>query len=252
MPNMLKSNLVPIFISTCALILVTLIGLIPVYQKAGSQPEQATGQADNAALVQRVEALERAAGETAVEPAEIPVNASNGRLRQEIDLINRGLANQTGRVSGIKKRLEGVVDEGGQLMPSKRVMDEIALVKRALVNLTKRINSVDDQLESLQTAAVDIDRLQQQMANADRAFIRLSGSLREEKQRGNQMADAMAKDKRHTGALSALLNEEKRRRDQMVVALGKIQKNQSDMAIDYADMKGLREVLKGILQSLPE
>lgn len=252
MSALLKNNFLPILISAGALVLVTIVGLIPIYQQADPQASQNPETDAMAALIERIEALEGNAAKPDSVMADIPANAGNARLRQEIDLINKGLANQTGRVSRIKKRLETVVDEQGQAIPSSRAMDEIALIKRALVNLTKRLNKVGEQLDSLQTASTDIGRLQQQMANADRAFIRLAAASREQKQQAEAIAESLAEQKRHAGAIAALLREEKRRRDAMAVVLADVQKSQGDAAQDYADMKRLREVLSGILQTLPE
>ena len=247
-----KNNRLPILVTAGALILVIIIGWIPVSQQNDTESTPASGSDETASLLQRIEALEAAAGQTGAGSPEIPENADNGRLRQEIDLINRGLANQTGRVSRIKKQLEAVVDDGGQAIPSARAMDEIALIKRALVNLTKRLNAMDDQFASLTDAAADIDRLQQQMANADRAFIRLAGAAREGKKQRDQISDSQALEERHLASLAALLREEKQRRDELTLLLGDIQKAQSEVAEDYADMRRLKQVLHGILETLPE
>ncbi len=173
MSNLLKDNRLPIGISVAALVVVTIIGLVPVLQS--NDREVATDVADVTVLEERLAALE--AGATDLNPAtDIPENASNARLRQEIDLLTRGLGNQTGRVSRLKASLEGVVDEGGNPIPSSRVRAELDLASRGLANLTRRINELSDRMDALDTAAADIARLQQQMALADQAFARLAAA----------------------------------------------------------------------------
>ncbi|MEL6640516.1 MAG: hypothetical protein AAFP98_04255 [Pseudomonadota bacterium] len=178
MSQVLKDNRLPLLISAGALAIAVYIGFIPVRQSAGGTSAETVALVDIGALEDRIAALEAAPAPEAAVPAaaavEIPEGADNARLRQEIDLIVRGLANQTGRVSRLKATVEGFTNDAGQIEPSARVMDEIALAKRGLSNLTRRINDLSNKLDALDTAAADITRLQQQMANVDRAFSRLA------------------------------------------------------------------------------
>lgn len=176
MSDMLKDNRLPLGISAAALALATIIGIVPYLQdddSGSNTSSQSTG--DIAALEARISALEANASETgSAATNSIPEGADNARLRQEIDLIVRGLSNQTGRVSRLKDVVEGITDDNGQLLPAPLVLDEIALAKRGLVNLTRRINDLSDRMDALDTAAADIARLQQQMAIVDRAFARVA------------------------------------------------------------------------------
>jgi len=194
MSNMLKDNRLPIGISVVALVVATMIGLVPVMQDRARETQ--TSDAGSAALEARIEAIEAAASAPTAAPvaaaADIPANATNARLRQEIDLITRGLANQTGRVSRLKSTVEGIVDENGQLMTPQRVNDEIALAKRGLSNLTRRINELNDQMAALETAAADIDRLEQQMSIANRAFARMKAAETEAAEDREQMRQLLS------------------------------------------------------------
>ena len=173
MLDLMKENRLPIGISVGALALATYFGLLPVMQN--STDTSSAASTDIAALEDRINALEaNATGPVASN--DIPEGADNARLRQEIDLIVRGLSNQTGRVSRLRDVVEGITDEGGQLIPSALVLDEIALAKRGLANLTRRINELTDRMDALDTAAADITRLQQQMALVDRALARVAAN----------------------------------------------------------------------------
>ncbi|WP_342075016.1 hypothetical protein [Yoonia sp. SS1-5] len=175
MSNAFKDNRLPLVVSAVALAVATVIGIVPVVQDNRRADDRAVALVDVSSLEERVASLENAPPpEVGSSIADIPENAGNARLRQEIDLITRGLANQTGRVSRLKTTVEGIVDENGALVPSPLVSDEIALAKRGLANLTRRINALEDRFDALETAAADITRLQQQMANVDRAFMRLA------------------------------------------------------------------------------
>lgn len=175
MSQILKDNRLPLLISAGALAVAIYIGFIPVRQNASGPTAETLALVDLGALEDRIAALETAPTTEGAAPA-IPEGADNARLRQEIDLIVRGLANQTGRVSRLKATVEGFTNEAGQIEPNARVMDEIALAKRGLSNLTRRINDLSNQLDALETAAADITRLQQQMENVDRAFSRLAAN----------------------------------------------------------------------------
>jgi chromosome segregation ATPase len=172
MSNLWKDHRLPLVISGVALLIATLIGLVPLYQDDGNASPQLAN--DLSTIEDRLAALEREVGTTS--STEIPPNADNQRLRQEIDLITRGLGNQTGRVSRLKDAVEGIVDANGQVIAPQRVLDEIALAKRGLSNLTRRINNLAQRLDTLDTASADIARLQQQMVNVDRAMGRLAAS----------------------------------------------------------------------------
>ena len=182
MLDLLKNNRLPVIVSVVALILATYLGFIPIRQNASTSASASV--AEITALKDRISALEAASEGQAPAVASIPAGADNARLRQEIDLITRGLGNQTGRVSRIKKVVEGITDDAGRALPAATTLDEIALAKRGLVNLTRRINALSDRMDALDTAADDIVRLQQQMAIVDRAFARVaakSNAAREER-----------------------------------------------------------------------
>lgn len=169
MSNAWKDHRLPLVISIAALIIATFIGLVPVMQNRERAAPQAS--TDFSSIEDRIAALETTEPATV---ANIPPNADNARLRQEIDLITRGLGNQTGRISRLKSVVDGIVDPNGQVIAPTRVMDEIALAKRGLSNLTRRINAIEDRLDALDSAAADIARLQQQMAIVDTAMGRLA------------------------------------------------------------------------------
>lgn len=191
MSKLLKDNRLPIAISGTALLVATIIGIVPVVQNSRGDTE--ADARTIAALQDRLAALENGNGAPAAGAAsDIPENAGNARLRQEIDLITKGLANQTGRVSRLKSSVEGIVDDSGALIPSTRVMDEIALAKRGLANLTRRINALEDRMEMLDSAAGDIARLQQQMANVDQAFLRISKNARDAKAERENLAATLS------------------------------------------------------------
>ncbi|MEP1538802.1 MAG: hypothetical protein ABJQ34_09200 [Paracoccaceae bacterium] len=173
MSDLLKDNRLPLGISAAALALATLIGIIPILEDNDNVSDTGSQSSnDIAALEERINALEASGLGTDA----IPEGVENARLRQEIDLIVRGLGNQTGRVSRLKGVVEGITDDNGQLVPAALVLDEIALAKRGLSNLTRRINEVTDRMDALDTAAADIARLQQQMAIVNRAFGRVAAN----------------------------------------------------------------------------
>ncbi|MEP1699424.1 MAG: hypothetical protein ABJJ69_23075 [Paracoccaceae bacterium] len=173
MSDLLKDNRLPLGISAAALALATLIGIIPILEDNDSVSDTGSqSSSDIAALEERINALEASGLGTDA----IAEGVENPRLRQEIDLIVRGLGNQTGRVSRLKSVVEGITDDNGQLVPAALVLDEIALAKRGLSNLTRRINEVADRMDALDTAAADIARLQQQMAIVNRAFGRVTAN----------------------------------------------------------------------------
>lgn len=173
MSDLLKDNRLPLGISAAALVLATIIGLVPILEDNDNGADTGSQAAnDIAALEERINALE-ASGSVA---SDVPEGADNARLRQEIDLIVRGLSNQTGRVSRLKDVVEGITDDRGQPVPAALVLDEIALAKRGLANLTRRVNELTDRMDALDTAAADIARLQQQMAIVDRAFARVAAN----------------------------------------------------------------------------
>ncbi|WP_341367671.1 hypothetical protein [Yoonia sp. BS5-3] len=170
MSDVLKDNRLPLGISAAALIVATYIGFVPLMQRDRS--DNSAPAQEIAGLQDRISALE--ANATGPASNDMPEGADNARLRQEIDLIVRGLGNQTGRISRLQDAVEGITTENGQIAPSTLVMDEIALAKRGLVNLTGRINALSERMDALDTAAADIARLQQQMGNVDRALARLA------------------------------------------------------------------------------
>lgn len=182
MSQVLKDNRLPLLISAVALAVAVYIGFVPLRQSQSNTSEP-VALVSLSSLNDRIAALEAAPAAVPIPAAtqapDIPEGADNARLRQEIDLIVRGLSNQTGRVSRLKATVEGITDDNGQLLAPARVMDEIALAKRGLANLTRRINELSSQMDALDTAAADITRLQQQMANVDRAFARLARNANE-------------------------------------------------------------------------
>ena len=193
MSNMLKDNRLPLAVSAVALASATYIGFVPLFQKSAQSADTGvSGSSGIDAFEERLAALETGLVEnTGSAAADIPEGADNARLRQEIDLITRGLANQTGRISRLKGVVEGITDDSGQIVPARRVMDEVALAKRGLVNLTTRVNALSDRLENLDTAAADITRLQHQMANVDRAFARLAANANAAREERSALSEAI-------------------------------------------------------------
>lgn len=139
-----------------------------------SQPSAEADLPDFGAFEERLAALEAAvANEGTAQDPEIP------RLRQEIGFINKGLLNQTGRVSRLIDRVDAAVTPDGTPIISERLRSELTLINRGLANLTRRINELDDRLDGLDSAATDIARLQMQMSNVDTAFLKVSGKIRQ-------------------------------------------------------------------------
>gem|GEM_PF-5033082 len=137
----LKEQRLPIIITAFALLLALLVGLVPVLN-ADNEPSadrQSGDKAELAALDARLTALEAAAtdGNGAISPA----------LRAELDLISKGLLNQTGRISRLKKGIAAPDDDGGTMEPALR--EELDLIAKGLLNQTGRVSALKKQVQSL-------------------------------------------------------------------------------------------------------
>ena len=185
MQKVVAENRLPIIVSCAALAIAVIVGLIPVWQQnqreaAPAAPAGTVALVDLAALDERIKALEESAATAATEAPEepAPVEEPAGMdpaLRAELDLIVKGLVNQTGRVSRLQDEVAALTAASGEV--PQLVTDEISLAKRGLVNLTRRINEMDDGIEPLASAPKDIDRLNVQMSNVERAVTRLNLKL---------------------------------------------------------------------------
>lgn len=195
MQKVVADNKLPIIVSLTALVIAVFVGLVPVWQQnqreAARAPSSGTvALVDLEGLSDRIAALEAAAA-AAPQPAQTAPQEMDPALRAEIDLIVKGLVNQTGRVSRLQDAVESLQAVSGQVPPV--VSDEISLAKRGLVNLTRRINTMQDRLEPLAPMPASVDRLGVQMSNVERAVTRLNLKLKEVREA--PAADPMAVDR---------------------------------------------------------
>ncbi len=143
MGDFLKQQRVPLFITAMALLLALAVGLVPVLKSGNDQTtNQQASRATIAALEARIAALESAStglGDGAISPV----------LRAELDLIAKGLLNQTGRVSRLKKQVETVESEGDTMDPALRA--ELDLIAKGLLNQTGRVSRLKKRVETVES-----------------------------------------------------------------------------------------------------
>jgi len=166
----LKEQRLPIIITAFALLLALLVGLVPVLN-ADNEPSadrQSGDKAELAALDARLTALEAAAtdGNGAISPA----------LRAELDLISKGLLNQTGRISRLKKGIAAPDDDGGTMEPALR--EELDLIAKGLLNQTGRVSALKKQVQSLSALPGQLKRIDLEVINLTKAVGNLHQRFR--------------------------------------------------------------------------
>ncbi len=163
----IKKHMLPLAVTGGALALAVVVGLVPVLSSSGDG-DPALYPADAvAALEARIAALESAG------PAEAGTSELDPRLRQEIDLIVKGLVNQTGRISGLKAQLEPVTAWLDAYGGPTRLDQDLALINKALLNQTRRVSGLKAELAAVNawSAAGGPDRLAQELALINKALL---------------------------------------------------------------------------------
>lgn len=166
----LKEQRLPIIITAFALLLAVSVGLVPVLN-AVDEPatdQQSGDKAELTALDARLTALEAAAtdGNGAISPA----------LRAELDLISKGLLNQTGRISRLKKEIAAPDDDGGTMEPALR--EELDLIAKGLLNQTGRVSALKKQVQSLSALPGQLKRIDLEVVNLTKAVSNLHQRFR--------------------------------------------------------------------------
>lgn len=200
----LKEQRLPIIITVLALLLAVSVGLVPVLnsENESAAVQQVDRQAELAVLDERLTALETAAtdGGGTVGPAlraELDLIAKGllnqtGRvsklkkltaplagdslsmspaLRAELDLIAKGLLNQTGRVSKLKKLTAPLAD--GSLSMSPALRAELDLIAKGLLNQTSRVSKLKKNVSALMPLPEQLDRIDLQVINLSKAVGQL-------------------------------------------------------------------------------
>jgi len=134
----LKEQRLPLIISALALLLAISIGLVPVLNAENEQTavRQSGSEDELAALNERLAALESAALNSGGE--------ISPTLRAELDLIGKGLLNQTGRVSRLKKQIATPAGGSDGISPALRA--ELDLIGKGLLNQTGRVSRLKKQI----------------------------------------------------------------------------------------------------------
>lgn len=164
----------PIAVTVGALLIAMVFGVMPARENA-TKAETRAAQASTekvADLEARIAALE-----AALTPAEGEENAAPP-TRDEINLIVKGLVNQTGRVSRLQDQVEGIIGGDIASAPDPRVEVEFGLAKRALVNLTRRINGMKDIVETTEALPRDVDQLSLRISNVESAVTQIHRRVR--------------------------------------------------------------------------
>lgn len=161
----LKEQRLPIIITVLALLLAVSVGLVPVLNSENESVavQQVDRQAELAMLDERLTALETAAtdGGGTVGPA----------LRAELDLIAKGLLNQTGRVSKLKKLTAPLADDSLSMSPALRA--ELDLIAKGLLNQTSRVSKLKKNVSALMPLPEQLDRIDLQVINLSKAVGQL-------------------------------------------------------------------------------
>jgi hypothetical protein len=171
MKKLLKDNWIPLVISAAALVLATGVGLVPVLRTADQVPSST-----QAALDQRLTTLE---GKIESLLANRPQTADNQPkdinpdLRAELDQIVKGLVNQTGRVSRLKKDVSPILAWGDTPPVSDRTEQQIKLINQALLKQTGRIRTLQDDVVSVRENKAAVDRMALQIENLESAVRQL-------------------------------------------------------------------------------
>ena len=179
MKTFLRDNWIPVAISAAALVVATAIGLVPVLRSDDSSPSstEAGLQRRVADLEAKVFALE-AASQT---PDTGQQQGIDPALRAEIDQIVKGLVNQTGRISRLKKELAPVLAWGDTPPVPERVEQQIKLIDRALLKQTGRIKTLQQDVAPIvawgDTPPVP-KRVEQQISLIDKALLKQTGRIK--------------------------------------------------------------------------
>lgn len=178
----LKEQRLPVIITAFALLLAVAVGLVPLMDAADEPANGQSGTKDEvAALEARLTALEAAGtdGNGGMSPA----------LRAELDLISKGLLNQTGRVSRLKKQIAAPGEDGDAMDPALR--GEIDLIAKGLLNQTGRVSTLKKQVQSLSTLPGQVKRIDLEVINLTKAVSQLHRRLRNMTPEGPPAADEL-------------------------------------------------------------
>lgn len=176
MKTFLKDNWIPVAISVSALVVATAIGLVPVLRS----PDDGTLKAD-AALEQRVSELEKKVAELAGASPPSDPEAGKGvdpALRAEIDQIVKGLVNQTGRISRLKKDVAPILAWGDTPPVPDRIEQQIKLINTAFLKQTGRIKALEQEVAPVSGNSAAVDRISLQVKNLESAVTQLHKRLR--------------------------------------------------------------------------
>ena len=176
MKTFLKDNWIPVAISVSALVVATAIGLVPVLRS----PDDGTSKAE-AALEQRVSELEKKVAE--LEDASPPSDPEAGKgvdpaLRAEIDQIVKGLVNQTGRISRLKKDVAPMLAWRDTPPVPDRIEQQIKLINTAFLKQTGRIKALEQEIAPVSGNSAAVDRISLQVKNLESAVTQLHKRLR--------------------------------------------------------------------------
>lgn len=216
----LMEQRLPLIVTALALLLAISVGLVPVL-KSESDPEVVQtidNGAELTALNKRLTALEAVVkdGSGTISPelrAELDLIArgllnQTGRvsrlkkriempaadgdaisrvLRAELDLMAKGLLNQTGRVSRLKKQVAAQGDDGDTISPLLRA--ELDLIAKGLLNQTGRVSALKKQVASLSSLPGKLDRIDLEVINLSKAVGQLHQRIRNTNPQSPPVAD---------------------------------------------------------------
>jgi DNA repair exonuclease SbcCD ATPase subunit len=171
MKKLLKDNWIPLVISAAALVLATGVGLVPVLRTADKVPSST-----QAALDQRLTTLEGKIENLTANRAETEDNQPkviDPALRAELDQIVKGLVNQTGRVSRLKKDISPILAWGKTPPVPDRIEQQITLINQALLRQTGRIRSLQSDVARVEGIKADAERMILQIKNLESAVKQL-------------------------------------------------------------------------------
>ena len=188
---------IPLAVTAGALLVAFVFGVMPAQENANRQETRAAQATTDtiSELEARIAALEAAQTPEGGEGADAPVT------RAEVDMIVKGLVNQTGRVSRLRDQVNGMLGGEVPVAANPRISEEIRLAKRALVNLTRRINATNAIVETTQALPADVDQLMLRMSNVESAVTQLHRRIRA------AQADSDAPDDQNLEEVAAQLEE---------------------------------------------
>lgn len=171
MNKLMKDNWIPLAISLVALVLATIVGLIPVLRSADDVPAD-----PYAALEQRLTLLEgrlETLGNGTSGPENTQSSGIDPTLRAELDQIVTGLVNQTGRISRLKKDVSPVLAWGDSPPVPDRIEQQLTLINNALLKQTARIRVLQKSVAPVEQNRTDLDRIALQIKNLESAVKQL-------------------------------------------------------------------------------